>query len=397
MKKKIAFVVQRYGIEINGGSEQYCRQVAERLSDYYDVEVLTTCAIDYYEWTNKYDEGIYDINGVRVRRFSVERRRNIEEFDALSSKVYNHRGFDSLPDEIRWMELQGPYCPRLIDYIKAHRQSYDVFIFMTYLYYTTYFGLQQVPERSMLVSTAHDEPPAYLDIFYPLFHLPRKMIYLTEEEKSFVNKKFNNGYKPSDVVGIGIDVPEDVDGERFREKHKIYDDYIVYVGRIDKSKGCDELFDYFIRYKAEHRSDLKLVLMGKPAMEIPSHRDIIPLGFVSEQDKYDGIKGSKLLVLPSYFESLSMSVLESMALSVPVLVNGRCDVLRGHCIRSNAGLYYTNYYEFAECLKLLLERQKLYEKMGQNAKIYVDSSYTWDRVMGKYMRLIDTLDSEGGD
>ena len=81
----------------------------------------------------------------------MERRRNIEEFDALSSKVYNHRGFDSLPDEIRWMELQGPYCPRLIDYIKAHRQSYDVFIFMTYLYYTTYFGLQQVPERSMLV------------------------------------------------------------------------------------------------------------------------------------------------------------------------------------------------------------------------------------------------------
>ncbi|MFU0800669.1 MAG: glycosyltransferase family 4 protein [Xylanivirga thermophila] len=391
MRKKLAFVVQRYGEEVNGGSEQYCRQVAEKLSSFYDVEVLTTCVVDYNEWKNKYKEGLYSVNGIRVRRFAVDKKRERRAFDALSAKVYGHRSFDNVGDEIRWMELQGPHCPRLIDYIKYNRDKYDVFIFMTYLYYTTFFGLQQVPEKSMLISTAHDEPPIYLDIFYPLFHLPRAMVYLTEEEKAFVNKKFNNDYKPSDVVGIGIDVPQDVNPQRFREKHGIDDDYIVYAGRIDQSKGCDELFEYFIRYKREHQSNLKLVMMGKPAMDIPKHKDILPLGFVSEEDKYDGMAGAKLLVLPSYFESLSMSVLESLGLGVPILVNGRCDVLKGHCIRSNAGLYYRGYYEFAECINVLLKKTDIYNKMSKNGLFYVSSHYTWDRVMDKYKALIDEL------
>ena len=51
---------------------------------------------------------------------------------------------------------------------------------------------------------------------------------------------------------------------------------------------------------------------------------------------------AELLIMPSYFESLSMVALEAWALGRPVLANGRCDVLKGQCIRSNAGLYYEN-------------------------------------------------------
>lgn len=84
MKKKIAFVVHRYGIEVNGGAEMYCRVMAEKLKDRYDVEVLTTCALEYTTWEDYYPQGLADINGVKVRRFKVDYARNTEEFNKIN-------------------------------------------------------------------------------------------------------------------------------------------------------------------------------------------------------------------------------------------------------------------------------------------------------------------------
>ena len=115
----------------------------------------------------------------------------------------------------------------------------------------------------------------------------------------------------------------------------------IYVGRIDENKGCRELFDYFGAYlqrpagAADAGADWQF-----DSADIPSHPRIRHLGFLDDSDKFDAIAASELLIMPSYFESLSMVALEAWALGRPVLANAKCDVLKGQCIRSNAGLYY---------------------------------------------------------
>ena len=193
-------------------------------------------------------------------------------------------------------------------------------------------------------------------------------------------------------MGTGVEIPCEPDEKAFREKYNIHGDYIIYVGRIDEGKDCPMMFKYFMEYKKRRpESGLKLVLMGKPVCEIPKHKDILSLGFVSEEDKFSGISGAKSLVLPSKFESLSISVLEAMTLSVPVIVNGICEVLKGHCLKSNGGLYYMNYFEFEGILDYIFSHDKEYEAMRSNARLYIDNNYRWEVIMRNFREVIDSI------
>lgn len=385
---KIAFVVQRYGLEVNGGAEFHCRLVAEHLSKYFDVEVITTCAMDFKTWKNVYPSGTETLNGVTVRRFPVDSERNMQKFNKFSENIFGN--VHTYEDEIEWMKLQGPYSTKLLNYLQNNKDNYDHFIFFTYLYCTTFFGLPLVKEKALLVPTAHDEPPIYLSIFDSLFKQVRGFIYNTEEEQNFIISKFQVANIPSDVVGVGIDIPDRIDAVSFVQKYNL-DNFAIFVGRVDESKGCQELFDYFRRYKKEKKSSIKLVLLGKETMVVPKEADILSLGFVSEQDKFNGIKSAKLLIMPSKYESLSMVLLESWLCNTAVLVNGKCDVLKGQCIRGNSGLYFENYDEFEGCLDVLLANDEMRITMGKNGMKFVLQNYSWESIEQKYISFLEDI------
>lgn len=391
MKRKLAFVVQRYGLEVNGGAELLSRQLVEHLQNRYDIEVLTTKAVEYTTWKNEYTNDIDVIHGVTVRRFGVDKPRDLNKFGKFSGKVIGNPAH-TMEQEEEWFEMQGPHVPQLIQYIQDHAEDYEAFIFMTYLYYTTVKGLPKVKDKAILISTAHDEPPIYLKTFEKLFQMPKAFFYLTVEEKKFVERKFRNSHiiNNDGLGGSGVEVPEKIDSEKFKTERSI-PNYMVYAGRIDEAKGCKELFDYFLRYKKENDNDLKLVMMGKPVIPIPKSDDIISLGFVSDQEKFDVMSGAKFLIMPSPFESLSIVVLEAMTLSVPVIVNGRCDVLKGHCVRSNGGLYYQSYYEFEGCINYMLQHKEIAEAMGKNGRQYVNDNYTWDKIVERFVEIVEQV------
>jgi len=380
--KKIAIAVQRYGLEVNGGSELLARLLAEKLSCHYDIEVITTCALDYTTWKNHYPQGVCEVNGVKVNRFAVDKPRDLKSFAETAVTPGN------VKTEQEWIDKQGPYCPKVIDFIRESKDKYDVFVFVTYLYYLTVRGINEVKDKAILVPTAHDEPPIYFSVYKEIFNNPRAIIFCSEEERSFTHGLFGNHSIPNAVAGIGIDIPNDCDSTGFKERHGL-SKYILYAGRIDDGKNCSELFKYFIEYKKRNPSGLKLVLMGKEYIKVPRHRDILSLGFVSDKEKNDGMAGAELFVLPSVFESFSIAVLESMSLGVPVIVNGKCEVAKGHCVRSNAGLYYNDYFEFEGCMNYLINNEEINRTMKENAIKYVEENYRWDVIIEKYIKIIE--------
>lgn len=446
--KKIAIINQRYGKEVNGGSETYTMQLAEHLKAFFDVEILTTCALDYADWKNYFPAGVEEDQGIRIRRFPVRGRRRpllmkltgrLMKLPGWNRKCWNHL----------WIRAQGPCVPELLSYLETHQETYDVFIFVTYLYYPAVYGLQKVGERSVFVPTAHEEPYIHFALMKDVFAAPAGFVFLTEEEKDLVQTLFPMGERPYRVAAMGIrtrseaghqeasaaerkteatgqvrqrmemgektcagaswDTGTEVTGqdgwiadteaalsetkpctgtEVFRQKYDITGTYFIYAGRIDMDKGCRELIEYFEQYTAEHpEEDAELILMGSRAMEIPAVKGVRYLGFLPEEDKNAGIAGARALILPSRHESLSISALEAMGMGIPVIVNGHCAVLEGHCRRSGAGFAYYDAEGFCSAAEQL-QVERIRRQMGEAGIRYVREHYCWERVMDQWKGLI---------
>ncbi len=389
---KLAVVVQRYGADINGGAEQHARYIAERLARHATVEVLTTCARDYVTWRNELPPGSESINGITVRRFPVSRERQPADFGRRSHRVFEHA--HSIEDEIAWLDSEGPTSPALIAHLRQAGSSYDYVFLFSYRYYHAWHGARLLPGKAILVPTAERDPAVGLSIFGPTFRGVRGIMYNSHEERAMIQAAARNQAVPGVVVGVGSEVPGRTDPERFRRKHNLRRPFAIYIGRIDTNKGCGELFDYFQRYAVSFPRGLDLVLIGKAIIPVPSSHRIHHLGFLNDQDKFDALAAADVLIMPSYFESLSMVALEAWALGRPVLANGRCDVLKGQCIRSGAGLYYESYPEFAETLYSLESNGPLHARLGRNGSEYFARHYAWPVIEGKYLDMLRRLERE---
>mgnify|MGYP002628983756 FL=1 len=409
---RIAFIVQRYGAEILGGSEYHCRLIAERLALKHDVEVLTTCARDYVTWENEYPEGTDRIRGVTVRRFKNAKTRDINAFNQYSDWIFHHP--HTRDDEMSWLEQQGPWCPALLEHVNKHHRSYDAMIFFTYLYAPTVLGLEIDPSRSILVPTAHDEPAIHLEIYREMFSKPAAVAFNTEVEKNFLKTSFEFRTVAEETIGCGVDLlpdqaqpddpePEDDEelhkrlaghlrarGAQFRRRHRLLGQFLLYGGRIDPGKGCEELIEHFTSYK-EQGGEAALALMGVKLMQLPEVPWVRFAGLLSERERLQALEAATVVVVPSPYESLSLLALEAMAVGTPVLCNARSAVLVDHCVKSNAGLFYSNTDEFIEGAKLLLADERMRDRMSRNGKEYIKRNYRWDVILSKYDKLIGAL------
>jgi glycosyltransferase involved in cell wall biosynthesis len=398
-ERPLAFVVQRYGEDIVGGSEALCRKVAEMLSPYHSVEVLTSCARDYMTWRNEYRTGSAHLGGVRVRRFPVDFERDHRFYEIMGtilagmplSAYQQHQtlmrqliGRSTTEQQLACLRLEGPYSTPLLEYLSAHHQDYSRIVFFTYLYPTTFFGSQRVPaSKTVLVPTAHDEAPIFFPIFRQMFERFPAFIFLSPEERAFIEGTFAVEKAHKTTIGMPVELAGMPDAARFQAKYHIDQPFLLYAGRIDPSKGCDRLLAYHRAIR--HDLSIPLILIGNRVMELPRDPHVRYLGMLPEQDKLDAMAAATVLINPSSFESFSIVVLEAMLCGTPVLVNGQCEVLKGHVQRSRGGLYYETVYEFVEALKLLVADETLRVRMGTNGAAYVRQNYARQAVKEAYV------------
>jgi glycosyltransferase involved in cell wall biosynthesis len=384
---RLAFVIQRYGLEVNGGAEMHCRLLAERLAKRHQVEVFATRALDYLEWRNHYPEGTEVVNGIPVHRCTVKRTRNARAFASLSNLCFHES--HTREEEEAWVRENGPFSPALVKAVARAAGRFDRVLFYCFRYYHSYHGVPAVRDRALLVPTAEEDPAIHLGIMKPFFSMPRGIVYLTPEEQALVEDASGNQAVPSTVIGSGLDLPAPDPSIDFRAKHGLARPFVLYVGRIDKNKGCVTLFAYFRKFREETGLDVDLVLAGRSVVDVPDDPHVRHVGFITEGEKVAALGQCALLVMPSPFESLSVITLEAWKLGVPVLANARCKVLMGQCLRSNGGLFYHGYSEFAEGLKLLFEDRSLARRLGEQGRAYVDREYAWETIDAKMDALLE--------
>ena len=399
---KLAFVVQRYGAGIAGGSEMHCRQLAERLASRHDITVLTTCARDYVTWENAYPPGVSTEDGVRVHRFPVARPRNLKTFADLSDEVFDDLG--SSPErEDAWFRANGPDAPALLDHLRSHGKDHDLVLFWAFRYAPSYFGLPLVADRAVLVPTAEEDPAVDLDVLPDFFARPAGYLFLTPEEEALVSTRAGRVLHPSRVVGIGLEPEHDPHPSREAlDRLGIPRDFVLYLGRVDRNKGCATLLEYFHEYieaggqlaspkpRSGEGGDA-LVLAGPSTLMIPDHPRIRALGYVEDAVRHALLSHARALIVPSPYESLSIVLLEGWNHATPALVNAHCKVLQGQVRRANGGLYYRSSREFQEALSWLLSHETDRRELGEQGLAYVEREYRWPTVLERVESLFEEV------
>lgn len=420
--KKIAVVSPIFSDKVSGGSEKLIFQFVELLAADFEITVLTTRSLDYITWKNsiplsennifqessnpskpiRFEEKNSSLGGkYKVLQFTVEKQRNIDRFNRLSKRILEEPSLQNKENVNHWLEEQGPYVPELVQFIESRKSEFDVFFFVSYLYYPLVFGTPLVAEKSIVIPTFHDEAPAYLPVYKEVLTDQSSYSFNTPEELEV----FQNilGYKPStySITGMNLNLDHYSDKSAKGSDHadkidsSVVDEtpFLLYVGRVDQGKGFLEMAEWFAEWKKNTKLPHKLRIVGKIASKIPNkileNQNIEFLGFVEEAIKIELLQNCVCLINSSPLESFSIVLMEAWLKGKPVLVNGKSDVLKGHCLRSNGGLFYSDRKSFFATLDYILDHPQESIAMGQNGKRYVERNFNPTTVREKLLRLIE--------
>ncbi len=410
--KKIAFVVTRYGREVNGGSEVHCRMLAERLTPWYEVHVFTTtCKADEPSETD-YEEGISVENNVTIHRFHSlpgSRSAVCRSFkeSKLSRRIRYHlyklkilpfvtalhpRWHLGINAEEQYFRTRSQYSPTLIEYLTKHEAEYAAIISICYAFPLTVFSARIAPQKCILIPTAHPEKLLFHAMYTRLFTEVRHIAFNSRGEQHLCQKVFGRNLAPNSIVGVGIEQAAPENWNTVKTKYKLPEQYVLYLGRIVPPK-IQHLLTDFKCYRESVDPNAQLVIVGSAngSMATPDFAGITYTGFVTDAEKTAIVQHAHVMINPSKVESLSLLALEAMYNGIPLLVNGKCAVLKDHCIQSQAALWFDDSADFMQKLHRLCSDHELRTLMQKNGPQYIARNYDWNVILHKLQSMIEAI------
>jgi glycosyltransferase involved in cell wall biosynthesis len=385
--KNIIFVTPWYGKDAYGGAETLCRLVVEQLNSVgILVEVFTTCSREFpSEWKNDLPQGKTIERNIQVTRFKVD-SRDRNSFNTLNQKILSNQTL-SENEELQFFKNNINSS----DMMKSILKDKDsLFVFIPYLYGTTFFGAQIHPDRSVVIPCLHDEGYAKIKLVKKILSGVKGLLFNSNAEKILAQKLLQT-LPTNKIIGLGIELPYNTNPEAFKRKYNL-DKFILCSGRKEDGKNTPLIVDYFSKYLERNNTDLKLVLTGKGKIYIPQQlsKNILDL-FLSREELDSAFEAATIFCLPSINESFSIVLLESWIHKVPVLVHNQCAVTKEHCLNSNGGLYFDNFLEFEACIKYFLNNPDITKKLGENGFDYVKNNYESNHITQSYVDFLQTM------
>lgn len=385
---KILMITARFLEHASGGAEKLAYDYASILSESNDVTVCTSCAKDYVSWKNEFSKGETKENSIRILRFPVSQTRNMVRMNRILNQCLEKGDSVSDKEQFEFLKEQGPFCPDLVNYVTKEQHTYDIAILIGYLYYPVIASIPNLKIPFVIVPTFHDEPPFRLPMYRKTYSSHYVYSFNAPEEisvyETYTNQKTNSYFLIGTYINDTITEANSLD---------LHSNQLITIGRIEPAKGYPELFEYFQNWKVfSNRTDITVKCLGSiSSMETPKEPLITFTGFVSEEEKISEIQKSFLLLNPSAFESFSISIMEAWIQKKAVLVNAKSTVMKGHCLRSQGGLYYSDSLSFQKTLDFLLENREIATRLGQNGREYVLANFSKEVIRKKLNQMVSML------
>jgi glycosyltransferase involved in cell wall biosynthesis len=227
-----------------------------------------------------------------------------------------------------------------------------------------------------------------------LFFLSQNItIFLTKTSGSkiftnLIDIKFleNKGLNSNQILVL----PGGVENFNSIYRTKKYD--ACFVGRISYQKGIDILLQIWSNVTQINPNLILALIVSGTDAEISNLKSEISalnlsnnikfLGFLDNEEKYQVMSESKILLFPSRFESFGIVVAESLNLNVPV-VSFELEALK---LNYSGGIVYSqNQEEFIKNILNLLDNPKRIDELGKEGKVSI-SEYSWEKIAQKFLQ-----------